>query len=255
MYVGGSDGIVYVTIDGTYYREFWDIGDGPISSLEFYGGAMFAGTSPNGGIYMHNFNTGNRFHYVVSGDDEVSSMIVHNDILYAGTSRSGIILSYDGDRWRKEHESMRSVSSMVSFSDSLYVFFHDANTVLVNDGSKWFFMNDGDSVFSIGGSPVVSTSIDELSSYDFNESGIGGACVSSGKIYFYGLSTPTVYSYDGSSVNMEFQFGEGVISSIESSSKQVFVAIGDSLYANIYGGEDGAESSQGSNSLDGGDSS
>jgi len=233
MYIGGSDGTVYQTIDGSYYREFWNIAAGPVTSLAFYGGAMFAGTSPDGGVYMHNFNTGNRFHYVVSGDDEVSAMSVHEDVLYAGTARSGIILSYDGDRWRKEYESHRSISSISSFGNDMYVFFSDSNVVLVFSGGKWSFMNDGDSIFSVGGKKMVTTSIDELASYGLDEIGIGHSAVAGNKMYFSGVKIPNVYSYDGSSVVVEWQFGDGSIGGMAGSENQIFVAVDDTVYVNV----------------------
>lgn len=241
MYFGGADGILYRTVDGSYHDEFWRIGAGPITSVGVYADAIFVGTSPGGEVYMHNFSTGNRFHYVSSGDDAVTAMCVNDDVLYVGTSRSGIILSFDGERWTKEYEAMRSISAMCSYGGSLYVFFLDSDSVLVNDGA-WRFMSDGKSIFSVGGKFKVSTSLKSLESGRTSESGISGAVVSGSKIYFSGKDRAVLYSFDGSSVVIENQFGEGIIGCLSGGGNgQVFVSVGDSVYVNIVeeGGENG----------------
>jgi len=233
LYLGGSDGMVYRTVDGSYHDEFWRVGDGPIMSMEIYGGALFAGTSPEGNVYMHNFSTGNRFHHAVSGDHAVTSLKVHDNILYAGTSYSGVILSFDGAEWTKGYEALRSVSSMASYSGALYVFFSDSNSVLVFDGSEWKFMADGESVFAMGGKFPVETSIAALSVKESNDSGVSHSVVVGDKIFFAGTDRAAVYSFDGSNVSVEYQFGEGIVESMSGSESQLFISVGDSVYVNV----------------------
>ncbi len=233
FYLGGADGTVYKTVDGSYYDEFWRIDDGPIISIIEYGQALFVGTSPYGNVHMHNFSTNNRFHSVITGDDSVSSMEVHSDILYVATAQSGIILSFNGDEWNKEYESLRSISSMSSFGGKFYVFFEDANSVLVYDGNSWNFLLDAKSLFSVGSKAVVDTTIVALSGNNQAESGVGHSCVMGGKLYFTGVDRPTLYSYNGSSVVIEHQFGGGKITSLDSSESQVFVSINQYIYVNV----------------------
>lgn len=233
LYVAGADGIVYSTVDGSYYDEFWRVDDGSVMSLGVYGDALFVGTSPEGSIYMHNFSTGNRFHYATTGDHAVTRLTEHDGVLYAGTSRSGVILSFDGDEWRKEFEALRSVSSMESYSGSLYVFFSDSSSVLAYNGKEWKFMFDGESIFTVGGNSPALTSLPALAGGQSNDSGVSLSAVVGDKIFFSGTDRATVYSFDGSAVTIEYQFGEGLISSLSSSENQLFVSIGDTVYVNV----------------------
>jgi hypothetical protein len=233
LYLGSSDGIIYRTVDGSYHDEFWRISDGPIVSLAIYSDALFAGTSPGGNVYMHNFSTGNRFHHMVSGDHAVTSLVVHDDILYAGTSYSGSILSFDGEEWTKGYEALRSISSMSSYAGGLYVFFSDSNSVLVFENSEWKFMADGGSVFSIGGEFPVKTSLESLAVKNYDESGVSHSIVVGEKMFFTGVDRSTVYSFDGANVSIVHQFGTGTIKSMGGSMDQLFVSIGNSVYVSV----------------------
>jgi len=235
-YVGGGNGIVYRTIDGFSYEEFWRL-DGPITSMSVYASALFVSISlPSCKIMMHNFSTGNRFEYVNCNDNSVSSMITFNNTLYAATSPSGMVLSFNGEIWEKQYESFYDVSTMSVFNDFLYVFFRDSFAVLKYSSGTWSFMNDVDSPFSVAGKIGVKTSISQLSSPSVYDTGIVSSATMGGKLYFCGNVKSSVYSYDGSSVSVEYQFGRTPISSLSASETQVFAAVGDLVY--VAGGSE-----------------
>lgn len=229
LYVGAGNGIVYRTIDGKSYQEFWKTGEMVVTTISSYANALFVGTGPEGKVLMHNFSTGNRFHYLTSGDYEIASMVVVDDVLYVVTSPSGVVISFDGSRWRKEYESFYDASVAVLHDDKLYVFFKDSFSVLVKD-SVWKFMEDDESPFSIAGKPKVKSTLPGLArdaNYDY---GVLAAASFDGKIFFSGNRKPTLYSYNDGAVTVAYQFAGDPIVSMAASATQLFVAVGDTVY-------------------------
>jgi hypothetical protein len=233
LYLGcGPGAVVYRTQDGFGLSEFYKIEEAFVTAICDYNNALFVGTSPGGGIYMHNFDTGNRFHCVISGDYQVTSFCVYNDKLYAGTSPSGLILSFDGSVWNLEYDSYGGgIKSMVVLDGSMYVFVDGVEFVPCLTSSTWSFMKNADVNFSISSSQKVVTTLELLKKkkeYDFS---FNASCVAGGKIYFAPQNKCNLYSYDGKTVKMEYQWAGSSIQAIESvGDAQLFVAIDDVVY-------------------------
>jgi hypothetical protein len=228
-YVGGKNGVVYRTIDGVTYEEFWRLYSPTVSSLHAFGGALFVGTSPDGRVLMHNFSTGNRFVYVKTGDYSISSMCDDGDTMYVSTSPSGMILSFDGFVWNKIYESFTDISTLSPFMSGVYAFSADEGTVRVYSGGSWNFMRDGDEIFVVGEKPLVTAKA-KMAGNPLKERGIGCSAVFGGKLYFSGYSRPVLYNYDGKEVAVAYRFDGGTITSIVSTETQLFVSVGPDLY-------------------------
>ena len=233
LYIGaGSEGIVYRTQDGFSLSEFYKIDDSYVTALTDYGNALFVGSSPGGNIFMHNFNTGNRFQYVITGDYRVTSFCTFKDKLYAGTSPSGLVLSFDGNSWKTEYDCYGAgIKGMSALGDKMYVFVENVEFILCLSESGWAFVKSGDKDFSLASSKKVNTTIETLKQnpdYDFSFS---CSCVAGDKVYFCPQNRCNLYSYDGTTVSIVYQWSGNQISAIESiGDKQLFVAVDDIVY-------------------------
>ena len=233
LYVGtGTDGIVYRTVDGFDYSEFYKTGDKYVTAIADYGNALFAGTSPNGRIMMHNFNTANRFHYVTTGDYQVTAFTVHDDKLYAGTSPSGMIFSFDGSDWTLEYDAYGGgIKSLVSYGDSLYVFVDGFESIPVLTGGKWGFLQNGSSTFSISSFSKSTTTIDILETNKNFDASFSCADTMNGVLYFAPGNRCNLYAYDGSSISIVNQWDGEMIRAISPiGDKQLMVAVDNMLY-------------------------
>lgn len=233
LYLGTApDGTVMRTKDGFYYEEFWRTGRVSIEALAEFGGALFVGTSPDGQILMHNFNTGNRFHVVTSGDVAVSCLHVHDGMLFAGTSPSGLVLSFDGLTWRKEYDAYgAAVKSMASLSGGLYVFLDEAEVVPVrNSAGSWSTMVAAGQPFALPQFSAVKTTIAELAQNRGYDRSYGPSVVFKGKLYFAGGKRGALYSFDGSGVVRVFDAGTDLITCVFVAADQMFLGVGDALY-------------------------
>ena len=233
LYLGTApDGLILRSKDGFYYDEFWRTGSGAVTALMDFGNALFAGTSPDGRVLMHNFNTGNRFHFVNTGDNKVSAMAVHDGMLFVGTSPSGLVLSFDGLKWVKEYDAYGgAIRSLASFSDSLYVFLDEAETIPIRgpDGG-WSLVAVGTEPFALPGFSAVTTSITELQQNQGFDRSFGPSVVFGQKLYFAGGRHATLYSFDGSQVSRVFDAGDGAVSSLFKAADQLFLTVDDTLY-------------------------
>jgi len=233
LYVGaGPEGIVYRTLDGTSNLEFYKVGDMYATAIADYGNALFVGTSPNGRIMMHNFNTGNRFHYVTTGDYKVTAFEVHDNKLYAGTSPSGLILSFDGTDWRMEYDAYGGgIKAMVSHGGSLYVFVEGIESIPVLNSSGWSMLKDGDDFFSISTFSKVTTSLATLEKNENFDVSFSCAVSFDDKLYFAPENRCNLYEYDGTDVKIAGQWeGEKIRSLDVVGADQLLVAVDDMVY-------------------------
>jgi len=236
-------GIVYRTVDGVQFEEFWRTGEPRVSALGFFADALFVGTEPEGKILMHNFSTGNRFHVVTTGDYGVGGFVALGARLFAGTFPSGEVLSFDGQDWTSEYVSFFSVSDMVAYKSEVYVFHSDAPFILKGKGKgTWGFIKDGDQTFSVSRLIRVRTSQSDLASQPFSETGISHAVALGEKLFFAGATTSNLYAYDGKAFSVACQFSGGPVSAMTVSESQVFAASGDSVF--IYEDETQQETAQ-----------
>jgi len=204
-----------------------------VSSVIEYGNALFVGTAIDGKIYMHNFTTGNRFHYVTTGDYEVSAMAIFNGLLYVGTKPGGMVLSFNGDVWNREYEAYGAgIESMTVWNNRLYLFSAGTQTVpYVDESGTWNFMGESDGVFSISGASPAVTSLDPLLIPKVFDYGFTDSTVFNGQLMFVGGEKKKLYSYDGTTVRVEFQSTTGDISGVEAvGATQLYLAAGDTMY-------------------------
>lgn len=233
LYIGtGPEGIVYKTVSGFDFTEFYKTGESYVTAICDYGNALFCGTSPAGKIMMHNFNTGNRFNYVISGDYQVTAFCVYKDKLYAGTSPSGLILSFDGTKWDMEYDCYGGgVKEMKVLGDSMYVFVNKIEFVPVLTDGNWTFMKSGGKYFPISEFKKVKTEIPSLQKNLNFDWSFSAACVCGEKLYFSPVNRCNLYVYDGSVVEMFYQWDGEKIGAIESiGSSQIFVSVDDTVY-------------------------
>lgn len=227
MYVA-IRGVIYRTMDGIAYEEFWRTKSPAVTSMCVYMDALFVGTSPDGLILFHNFNTGFRCTYVVTGDYSVSAMVSDDAVLYAATFPSGEVLSFNGKEWNKIYESNTDVSSVCIHGGVLYLFSHGDGAVRVYSSGKWTFMEDGGVPFAVGVKNMVSPAPSMVD--PSAETGLSSSASFGGLLYFTGDKKPVVYSYDGKDVTVVYKFGGGTIGSMSVSDGQLFISVGDSLY-------------------------
>jgi len=236
LYVGSSlNGYLYRTLDGFSYEEFWRTGEIAVASIIEYGNALFVGTALGGKVLMHNFNTGNRFHYVTTGDYEVSAMALFNGLLYIGTSPGGMVLSFNGDKWTKEYESYGSgIESMTVWNDRLHLFIAGTQSVpYVDLSGKWHFLETAAGVFSVSGMSPATTSLPSLAIPRIFDYGFSDSTVFNGRLMFVGGEKKKLYSFDGTDVKVEFQSTTGDISGLAVvGGTQLYLAAGDTLYIN-----------------------
>lgn len=249
LYAGSAtNGYLYRTLDGYSYEEFWRTGEVAVTSVMEYGDALFVGTAVDGKIFMHNFTTGNRFHYVTTGDYEVSAMALFNGLLYVGTKPGGMVLSFNGDRWSKEYEAYGSgIESMSVWNNRLHLFVAGTQTIpYVDADGSWSFMREGDDVFSVSGKSPVSTSLDPLLIPKVFDSGFAESAVFNGMLMFVGGERKKIYSFDGTTVKIEFQSTTGDITGLEVvGGTQLYLAAGDTVYIHeIELTEEDSESSE-----------
>ena len=233
LYLGtGPEGIVYRSTDGFSFSEFYKTGEYYATAIADYGNALFVGTSSNGYIMMHNFNTGNRFNYVITGDYQVTSFAVHNDKLYAGTSPSGMVFSFDGNKWVLEYDSYGGgIKSMISDGEILYVFVEGVEFIPCLKSSGWQFLKNGDVSFSVSSFSKVSTSLPVLANNKNFDTSFSCACVHDSKAYFAPYNRCNLYVYDGQNVSIAYQWSGTRITAIESvGDKQLVVAVDDTVY-------------------------
>lgn len=233
LYVGsGPEGIVYRTKDGSDLSEFYKTGESYVTALSDFGNALFIGTSPSGYIFMHNFSTGNRFHYATSGDYQVTAFCVHSNKLYAGTSPSGLVLSFDGTTWAMEYDSYGGgINSMVSFGGSLYLFIEEIDFVPCLTSSGWQIMKNGDQSFSLSAFKKVTTSLSSLNKNRNFDYSFKCAVATSKKLYFCSGNRCNLYEFDGKTVKIIYQWSGRFINSIEIvGEKQLVVAVDDEVY-------------------------
>ena len=234
LYVGSAtNGYLYRTLDGFSYEEFWRTGEIAVTSVAAYGNALFVGTAVDGKLFMHNFTTGNRFHYVTTGDYEVSAMAVFNGLLYVGTKPGGMVLSFDGDRWRKEYEAYGSgIESMTVWSDRLHLFVVGTQIIPYVDASgSWNFMKEGDDVFSVTGASPATTTLEPLLIPKVFDYGFAESVVFNGTLVFVGGERKKLYSFDGTTVKVEFQSTTGSITGLQVvGGTQLYLAAGNMVY-------------------------
>lgn len=233
LYVGtGPEGVVYKTSSGFDLTEFYKTGDNYVTSIGDYGNALFFGTSPGGKIMMHNFNTGNRFEYVITGDYQVTSFCVYKDKLYAGTSPSGMIFSFDGKSWNLEYDCYGGgVKEMKVLGNSMYVFVDQIEFIPCLTDDKWTFMKSDKEAFSISSFKKAKTSIPSLQKNLNFDWSFSSACVCGSKLYFSPVNSCNLYVYDGSKVQIFYQWDGDRIWSIESvGTSQIFVSVDDTVY-------------------------
>ncbi len=234
LYVGaGHSAIVYRTQDGFGISEFYKIEDSYVTAITDYENSLFVGTSPGGGIYMHNFSTGNRFHYVISGDYQVTSFCMFNGKLYAGTSPSGLVLSFDGTKWVMEYDSYGGgIKNMSVIGDKMCIFVDGTDFIPYLSSSGWSFLKSGDNNFSLSSSKKVSTTIDIIKknlNFDFS---FNSSCVCNEKLYFCPSNKCNLYCYDGTKVSIVYQWSGSSIRAIENvGDSQLFVVVDDTVYA------------------------
>jgi len=236
LYVGSStNGYLYRTVDGYSFEEFWRTGETAVTSVVEYGNALFVGTAMNGRVYMHNFTTGNRFNYVSTGDYEVSAMAIFNGLLYVGTSPGGMVLSFNGDVWSREYEAYGSgIESMTVWNNRLYLFSAGTQTVpYVDEAGVWNFVEESGKVFSVSGKSPATTTIEPLLIPKVFDYGFSDSAVFNGMLVFVGGEKKKLYSYDGTTVKVEFQSTTGDISGLATAgATQLYLAAGDTLYLN-----------------------
>jgi hypothetical protein len=181
---------------------------------------------------MHNFNTGNRFNYVITGDYQVTAFAVHNDKLYAGTSPSGMVFSFDGNKWVLEYDSYGGgIKSMVSDCDTLYIFVEGVEFIPCLKSSGWEFLKNGDASFSVSSFSKVSTSLTVLSNNKNFDTSFSCACIHDSKVYFAPYNRCNLYVYDGKNVSIAYQWSGTRITAIESvGDKQLVVSVDDTVY-------------------------
>lgn len=234
LYVGSAtNGYLYRTMDGFSYEEFWRTGEIAVTSVMEYGNALFVGTAVDGKLYMHNFTTGNRFHFVTTGDYEISAMAVFNGLLYVGTKPGGMVLSFNGDVWNKEYEAYGSgIESMTVWNNKLYLFIAGTQTIPYVDASgNWNFMKEGDEVFSVTGTAPATTTLEPLLIPQVFDYGFAESVVFNGVLMFVGGERRKLYSYDGTTVRVEFQSTTGDITGLEVvGASQLYLAAGDTVY-------------------------
>jgi outer membrane protein assembly factor BamB len=233
VYEGTSpEGIVYRTKDGFSHEEFYTIEDRQVTAIADFGGALFFGTSPNGRVYVYNFNTGNKFLSVVTGDYQVSSFAEFDGKLYAGTSPAGVVYSFDGVSWEQEYDSFGGgIRSMTVFENELYLFLDQAENVpKLSSSGNWSFMSDDGGVFSITGKKKVSTSLGVLDKNENFDHSFYDSVVFNGALYFSGGKKAVLYRFDGSDVEVASQFDGSVIKNIEVVGNKMFVSVDGILY-------------------------
>jgi len=234
LYVGsGENGYLYRTIDGVSFEEFWRTGEIAVTSISEFGNALFIGTALGGKIMLHNFNTGNRFHYITTGDYEVSAMTTFNGLLYAATSPGGMVLSFDGDKWRKVYEAHGSgIRSMTVWNDRLHLFVEGTQSIpyLDTDGA-WHFLEDTSGLLSISGTSPATTSLESLAIPNVFDYGFTYSTAFNGKLMFVGGEQKKLYSFDGTTVKVEFQSTTGDISGLATAgTMQLYISAGNTLY-------------------------
>jgi len=157
IYAGTASNKIVQSTNGVNWTNFIHnglINDDRISSLYYWGNALFIGTQPRGKIYVNNFSTNQFYQFVQTPDQSVESFVDCNGVLYVGTSPMGFIYSFNGSYWKQEFQAYGGVSSMQSasfgflgsggsaggssgFSESLFVFLKNAETGVVFDGTQW----------------------------------------------------------------------------------------------------------------------
>jgi len=233
MYIGtGPYGILYRTIDGLSLEEFWRTDDTHVTAVQDYGNALFVGTSPGGQILMHNFNTENRFHYVTTGDYRVNSFAVNDGVLYAGTYPSGLVLSFDGRIWKNEYDSYGAgVTDLVSYGDALYVFCLGLEFVPYFKDGEWGVMQNGETDFSMSTKTKATTNISVLSKSRNYDHSFNCAVVAGGKLFFAPYNQCNLYSFDGSAVEIAYQWDGSRIQDLAAiGQNQLAVAVDDMVY-------------------------
>jgi len=233
FYVGGGPGgVVYRTKDGSAVSEFYRTGESFVTSINDFGNALFVGTSPSGKIFMHNFNTGNRFYYVTTGDYEVTAFCKHNDKLYVGTSPSGLVLSFDGDKWVNEYDSYGDgINNLISFNGNLYVFIESGETIPCLTVDGWEFLKTDGAVFSLPAFKKVTTTLSSLEKNQNFDCYFGPSVSVGGKMYFAAGNRCSLYSFDGSKVEIVYQWSGTAIRAIESiADTQLVVSVDDLVY-------------------------
>lgn len=238
LYVGtGPDGILYRSTDGFSFSEFYKTGDMYVTSVCDYGNALFVGTSPGGYILMHNFNTGNRFHYVTTGDYQVTAMVVHNDRLYAGTSPSGMIFSFDGNNWVMEYDSYGAgIIDMVSDGTDMYVFVQGVEFVPCLKDTGWELLHNGEDSLSISSFSKAKTSLSILAKNANFDTSFSCACVAGDKLFFAPENKCNLYMFDGTEVSIVHQWHGTRIWDIENiGDEQIAIAVDDTVYVTAVG--------------------
>ena len=233
LYLGtGPDGFVYRTRDGLALEEFYKTGDSYVTAITDFWGGLFVGTSPGGKILMHNFETGNRFHYVTTGDYKVTAFAVYNDVLYAGTSPSGLILSFDGYTWNMGYDAYgSSITRLVTFGENMYVFLEGVAFVPYLSSQGWGLLKSGEEFFAVSGMKKVTTSISILQQNENHDFSFACAAVVSGKMYFSCPGSCNLYAYDGTSVEMVYQWdGTEIKDIVNIENEQIAVAVDDMTY-------------------------
>jgi hypothetical protein len=228
-YVGGRNGFVYRTKDGVSYEEFWRTRSPVVSSMHVFDDILLVGTSPDGRVLFHSFSTGFRCTFVITGDYAVSSIVDDGSVVYLSTSPSGMVLEFDGYVWKKIYESFTDISSLCVYSSALYAFSRNDTAVRVYSGGGWSFMMDGKSIFSIGSKALVSSS-SAIPGNPRAEVGVSASSVCNGRMYFSGETSPVIYAYDGSSVEIVHRFHGSMVSSMDSVGNQLYIAVDDSLH-------------------------
>lgn len=119
------------------WNDFCDTDDLKVKSLYVWGNALFAGTEPNGKIFVHNFTSGEEYVAVLTKDQQVSCFCDYNNVLYVGTKPEGYIYTFDGYTWNEVYKASGGINQMVTWGGKLYVVCSNLETVLCFNGSLW----------------------------------------------------------------------------------------------------------------------
>ncbi len=152
----GSDGKVLRSIAGAAWNDFSTIPSERVCSLITWRDQLYAGTGPDGGIWVIDQGTGDATIVFSTKDDAVTSMFVQDDNLYVGTAPRGDIWKYDGQRWRKLIQAGRGgVAALVGVGGMLYGILPYSESIIVFDGQNWSILPISNRTIPSG--PVLST--------------------------------------------------------------------------------------------------
>lgn len=183
-----------------------------IFSLAEYDGKLYAGTYPNGKIYVHD---GTSWDEVYStGESHVWSLAVYDGKLYAGTEDEGLlegtIYVYDGNSWDVAYETGESiVNSLAVYDGRLYAGTYSRGRIYVYDGTEWTLDFDVMDYVNLP-HPTYGSHVFALAVYN-GKLYAGTDCMKSP--YPEG-PLASIYVYDGSTWDEAYNTGEAQVRSL-----------------------------------------